>query len=282
MTERGTLFLVATPIGHLGDISERARDILGRVDVVAAEDTRRTRQLLSHLGLRKKLISVHGHNEVGRIAALQAVLSQGQDIALVSDGGTPLISDPGEKVVAALAEDGFDVVSVPGPCAAIVALTVSGLPADRFTFVGFPPRTPKKADEAIEALVATPGTLIFYESPRRTTVLLDRLLAKLGDRRAVLCRELTKLHEEVVRGTLSSLRLRTEQGLLGEIVVLVEGAAAVRATQAVDVPRVEAQLKDGERPRDIARELARRSGLSSRAAYAKVLAVKARMEGGST
>ena len=183
--------------------------------------------------------------------------------------------------MAALAESGYDVVSVPGPCAAIVALTVSGLPADRFTFVGFLPRTPKKADEAIAALVTTPGTLIFYESPRRTEVLLERLLAQLGDRRAVICRELTKLHEEVVRGTLSNLQTRAAQGLLGEIVVLVEGAAAVRATQAVDVARLEAQLKAGERPRDIARELARRSGLSSRAAYAKVLAVRARMEGGA-
>ncbi len=278
MEVRGTLFIVATPIGHLGDLSDRAKEILARVDVVAAEDTRRTRQLLTHLELKKKLISVHGHNEVGRIDTLRRLLEQGKEVALVSDGGTPIISDPGEKVVAALAELGFDVVSVPGPCAAIVALTVSGLPADRFTFVGFLPRTAGKANKAVAGLVATAGTLIFYESPRRVTPLLERLIEHLGDRRAVICRELTKLHEEVVRGTLSTLQERAAEGLRGEIVVLVEGAASVRATQSVDVHAIARQLRAGERPREVARELARRSGLSSRAAYAKVLATQNRMK----
>ena len=187
MDRRGTLYLVATPIGHLGDISDRAKEILAQVSVVAADDTRRTRQLLTHLQLSKKLISVHGHNEASRIDSLRKILDSGEDIALVSDGGTPLISDPGERVVAALTEQDYDVVSVPGPCAAIVALTVSGLPADRFTFVGFLPRTNGKANKALENLLGTEGTLIFYESPRRVLKTVERMQEQFGDRRAVLC-----------------------------------------------------------------------------------------------
>jgi 16S rRNA (cytidine1402-2'-O)-methyltransferase len=272
------LFLVATPIGHLGDISARAREVLDRCDVVAAEDTRRTRQLLSHLKLRKRLLSVHGHNEVQRVREVTRLLDEGKDVALVSDAGTPLISDPGAVMVSALADRGYDVISVPGPCAAIVALTVSGLPADRFTFVGFLPRAGKKADAAVAELISTPGTLILYESPRRVSALLARLVEHLGNRRAVLCRELTKLHEEVVRGDLSDLQERAAQGLRGEVVVLVEGAAAVRAAQGVDEAAVRRRLSAGDRLRDIAREVAERSGLSSRAAYAKVLAIKNRAE----
>lgn len=278
MDRRGTLYLVATPIGHLGDISDRAKEILAQVAVVAAEDTRRTRQLLSHLNLQKRLISVHGHNEASRIDTLRNILDAGDDIALVSDGGTPLISDPGERVVAALANEDYEVVSVPGPCAAIVALTVSGLPADRFTFVGFLPRTGGKADKALEDLVSTEGTLIFYESPRRVLATVQRMQQQFGDRRAVLCRELTKKHEEVIRGTLSSLRDRAEQGLRGEVVLVVEGAAAIRVAQTVDEDHIEVRLRAGEKMRDLAKEVSRKSGLSSQAAYAKVMAVKNRMQ----
>jgi 16S rRNA (cytidine1402-2'-O)-methyltransferase len=276
VSSRGTFFLVATPIGHLKDISQRAAEVLAAADVVAAEDTRRTRQLLTHLGLHKRLISVHGHNEAEQIAAVEQILDAGKDVAMASDAGTPLISDPGEKLVSALADHGYDVVSVPGPCAAIVALTVSGLPADRFTFVGFLPRTPKRADDAIAELVSTPGTLIFYESPRRLEPLLERLLHHFGDRRAGLWRELTKLREEVLRGAITTLIERARQGTRGEIVVLIEGAAAVRASQGVDEEAVAAKLQAGARPRDVAREVAERSGLSSRAAYAKVLAIQKR------
>ncbi|MBN2360921.1 MAG: 16S rRNA (cytidine(1402)-2'-O)-methyltransferase [Deltaproteobacteria bacterium] len=270
--------MVATPIGHLKDISQRAAEVLAAADVVAAEDTRRTRQLLTHLGLHKRLISVRGHNEARQIELVEQVLDSGQDVAMASDAGTPLISDPGEKLVSALAEHGYDVVSVPGPCAAIVALTVSGLPADRFTFVGFLPRTAGRADDALAGLVTTPGTLIFYESPRRLEALLERLLRHFGDRRAVLCRELTKLHEEVVRGTIATLIERARQGTRGEIVVLVEGAAAVRASQGIDEEAVAEKLRAGVRPRDVAREVAGRTGLSSRAAYAKVLAIQKRRQ----
>jgi len=244
---------------------------------IAAEDTRRTRGLLTHLELKKRLISLLAHNEVQRVEQVARLLDEGKDVALVSDAGTPLISDPGAKLVSALIERGHEVVSIPGPCAAIVALTVSGLPADRFTFVGFLPRGGKKADEVVAGLVSTLGTLIFYESPRRAVALLERLRAHLGDRRAVLCRELTKLHEEVVRGNLSALLERAANGLRGEIVVLVEGAAAVRAVQNVDQAAVRRRLQSGDRLRDIAREVADRTGLSSRAAYAKVLAEKNRM-----
>lgn len=278
MSERGILYLVATPIGHLKDISERAREILTDAAVVAAEDTRRSRQLLNHLQLKKRLISVHGHNESSRIQVISKILDEGKDIALVSDGGTPVISDPGEKLVSALVEQGYEVMAVPGPCAAIVALTVSGLAADRFTFVGFLPRTPKKAEEALGDLVETAGTLIFYESPRRIVKFLQRCQQVFGDRRAVLCRELTKVHEEVIRGTLSVLEERAEQGLRGEIVVLVEGAAAVRASQSVDTSAVRRRLQNGDRPREIARDVAKRTGLSSRASYAKVLAIRNRQE----
>jgi len=276
VNSRGTFFLVATPIGHLKDISQRAAEVLAAADVIAAEDTRHTRQLLTHLGLHKRLISVHGHNEAAQISEVEQILDAGKDVAMASDAGTPLISDPGEKLVSALADHGYDVVSVPGPCAAIVALTVSGLPADRFTFVGFLPRTNKHADDAVSELVSTAGTLIFYESPRRLEVLLERLLRHFGDRRAVLCRELTKLHEEVVRGTISTLIERARLGTRGEVVVLVEGAAAVRASQGIDEEAVAEKLRSGARPRDVAREVAQRSGLSSRAAYAKVLAIHKR------
>jgi len=278
MTTRGTLYLVATPIGHLGDITDRAKDVLASVDVVAAEDTRRTRQLLNHLEIKKKLISLHAHNEAQRIDTVKLFLDEGQEVALVSDAGTPLISDPGERLVAALAESGHDVVSVPGPCAAIVALTVSGLASDRFTFVGFLPRTAGKANKLIATLVESAGTQIFYESPRRTEALLVRLQEQLGDRRAVLCRELTKMHEEVVRGSLSTLIERAKEGLRGEVVVLVEGADAIRATQSVDEGAVERQLRAGEKTKGIARDLAQRTGLSSNAAYAKVLAIKNRID----
>lgn len=278
MDPRGTLYLVATPIGHLGDISDRAKDILAQVAVVAAEDTRRTRQLLTHLQLSKKLISVHGHNEASRINSLRIILDAGDDIALVSDGGTPLISDPGERLVSALTEQDYEVISVPGPCAAIVALTVSGLPADRFTFVGFLPRAGGKANKALEDLLGTDGTLIFYESPRRVLKTVERMLDLFGDRRAVLCRELTKKHEEVVRGQLSDLQERAEQGLRGEVVLLVEGAGAVRLEQNVDEEQIEQGLIKGEKMRDLAHEISRKSGLSSQAAYAKVMAIKNRLD----
>lgn len=278
MDPRGTLYLVATPIGHLGDISDRAKDILAQVAVVAAEDTRRTRQLLTHLQLSKKLISVHGHNEASRINSLRIILDAGDDVALVSDGGTPLISDPGERLVSALTEQDYEVISVPGPCAAIVALTVSGLPADRFTFVGFLPRASGKANKALEELLGTEGTLIFYESPRRVLKTVERMLDLFGDRRAVLCRELTKKHEEVVRGQLSDLQERAEQGLRGEVVLLVEGAGAVRLEQNVDKEQIEQGLIKGEKMRDLAHEISRKSGLSSQAAYAKVMAIKNRLD----
>lgn len=219
--------MVATPIGNLGDITDRARRVLAQVDLIAAEDTRRTRRLLTHFGIKAKLWSYHDHNETQMVERLLASLSQGLDAALVSDAGTPLISDPGFVLVRAARQRGFSVVPIPGANAAVCALSASGLPCDRFLFLGFPPRTSAKRREWLTALVAEPGTLVFYESGSRAAASLADMGAVLGtERRAVLARELTKRFETFIDAPLGllaeHLRENSEQRL-GELVVLVEG-----------------------------------------------------------
>ncbi len=226
----GTLYIVATPIGNLADMTDRARQILGQVAVVAAEDTRHTGQLLTSFGLSAPLIALHEHNEADRADALVARLVAGEDVALVSDAGTPLVSDPGYRLVAAAAAAGVRVVPVPGACAAIAALSVAGLPTDRFAFEGFlPPKTAARRTR-LQALVAEPRTLVFYESPHRLKETLADLVHVFGgSRRAVVARELTKLHETVYRETLAALAQSAEQDanmLRGECVLVIEGAPA--------------------------------------------------------
>ena len=222
----GILYLVPTPIGNLEDISARMADTLAEVDFIAAEDTRVTLKLLNHLGLKKPLISYYRHNtEAGGQAVLDRLLA-GESCALVTDAGTPAISDPGEELVALCARNGVEVVSIPGPCALVTALAASGLPTGRFTFEGFLAMNKKNRRAHLEELVGERRTMIFYEAPHKLTATLDDLTAAFGpDRRISLCRELTKLHEEVRRTTLGeAVRWYAENPPRGEFVLVVEGA----------------------------------------------------------
>lgn len=225
--ERGVLYVVATPIGNLADISARAVQVLSEVDLIAAEDTRETLRLLNHLGVSARLLACHDHNETAATARLLSVLEGGRDVALVSDAGTPLISDPGYRLVAAARERGLKVVPVPGANAAICALSAAGLPSDRFLFLGFPPRTRSRRRAWLGEVVDEPGTLLLYESAKRVMETLQDLQAVMGDRRRlVMARELTKRFETFLVGCPSELVARLEsepEQRLGELVILVEG-----------------------------------------------------------
>lgn len=221
----GRVLLVATPIGNLDDLSPRAVAAFAAADLVACEDTRRTGLLLHHLGLKKPLVSLHDHNERTRLPQLLARLEQGQTIAVASDAGTPLLSDPGYLLTRAAIAAGHGVEAIPGASAPLTALLVSGLPPYPFTFAGFaPPRSGKR--RAFYAKLAALGhTIVVFESPHRLLASLDDALAELGDRRAAIARELTKTHEEVVRGSLSDLRadFAARDRLLGEFVLVIGG-----------------------------------------------------------
>ena len=220
----GTLFICATPIGNLQDITLRVLEVLKDVDVIAAEDTRTTAKLLNHYGIKTPCISYHRHNEKARSEFLIARLLEGENVALVSDAGTPGISDPGSIVIAAAIEAGINVVSLPGPTACIAALVASGLPSDRFVFEGFLPRNRKQRRERLEDLASDPRTLVFYEAPHRLQESLEDFLSVLGDRRMVIIRELTKKFEEIVRGNISELTAQTtHHEARGEYVLVVEG-----------------------------------------------------------
>jgi len=222
----GTLYLVGTPIGNLDDMSVRAVNILKEANWIAAEDTRQTRKLLTHFDIPGRLVSYHEHNKEKSGESLIEKLIAGETVALVSDAGLPAISDPGADVAAAAIERGIPVVPIPGPNAALTALIASGLPTDRFTFVGFLPREKKKTAAELARWARHPATMIFYEAPHRVVATLRLMLEAWGDRRCVLARELTKRYEEFARGTLAScLRHVEENGPLGEYCVLVEGAA---------------------------------------------------------
>jgi len=241
---QGTLFVVATPIGNLGDLSPRARHVLEIADLLLAEDTRHTRQLLTACGIKRTegaLESLHEHNEAARVPVVVERLLGGAKVALVTDAGTPLVSDPGSVLVAAAAADGVEVVAVPGPCAAIAALSVAALPATRFVFEGFLPPKASARRRALEALASESRTLVFYEAPHRLVETLEDLAAALGeDRPAAVARELTKKFETVYRGSLASLarQASTDADMArGEIVVVVQGAQATTAAD-VDADRV--------------------------------------------
>src|SRR5262245_23895333 len=225
--DRGRLYVVGTPIGNVDDLSPRARDVLAKADVIAAEDTRHTRGLLSRIGVESRLIAYHEHNEAERVAALLADLESGRCVALVSDAGTPLISDPGWRLVNAAQAAGITVVPVPGPCAAIVALSIAGLPTDHFVFEGFLPRRDAARAEHLDGLKREARTIVFYEAVHRVAETLAALRAAFGgERRAALARELTKTHEQIATGTLAELEARLESSipLLGEFVIVVAGA----------------------------------------------------------
>lgn len=237
----GTLYLVPTPIGNLGDISRRMADTLAAVDFIAAEDTRVTVKLLNHLGLKKPMLSYYRHNTGASGAAVLSRLLAGEDCALVTDAGTPAVSDPGEELVAQCAAAGVSVVSIPGPCALVTALAASGLPTGRFTFEGFLAMNKKNRRAHLEQLRGEQRTMLFYEAPHKLTATLRDLRDTFGpERRISLCRELTKLHEEVVRTTLAeAVTLYADEPPRGEFVLVVEGAPE----QTEELPTAEAALE---------------------------------------
>jgi 16S rRNA (cytidine1402-2'-O)-methyltransferase len=241
----GTLYVVATPIGNLDDMSPRARAVLAKTDVIAAEDTRHTRGLLSSISAESRLIAYHEHNEEQRVPELLARLAAGESVALVSDAGTPLISDPGWRLVRAAQDAGVAVVPVPGACAAIVALSAAGLPTDRFVFEGFLPRRDGPRDERLAELKRERRTVLFYEAVHRIAATLAALVAAFGgERRAAIARELTKVHEQIVVGTLAELhtRLDGEIPLLGEFVIVVAGDTSEARADLDEAQRVYALL----------------------------------------
>ncbi|HEX3298925.1 MAG TPA: 16S rRNA (cytidine(1402)-2'-O)-methyltransferase [Actinomycetota bacterium] len=265
----GVLHIVATPIGNLGDLSDRARATLATVDLVVAEDTRRTGKLLASLGIDARMRSMFEGNERRRTDEIVEELLDGRIVALVSDGGTPLVSDPGYRLVRACVEEGIEVRVVPGPSAAIAALVVSGLATDRFVFEGFLPRTAGDRRARLAALADEPRTVVLYESPRRLATLLADLAAIEPDRRVAVCRELTKLHEEVRRGTVAEVRQAIGDGAVrGEVVVVLEGRPA-GASVDVDAAVAEARelVADGARKRDAAHQVAERTGVPANAIY---------------
>ena len=269
----GTLYLVATPIGNLEDISRRAARVLSEVTRVLAEDTRRTVVLMEHLGLRVPLVSLHEHNEAARTEQALAWLAGGEDLALVSDAGTPLISDPGDRLVRAAVEAGHAIVPLPGPSAVLTALVSSGLPSDRFVFLGFPPRRGGERSRLLDRVAGSEETVILFESPERLGSLLGDLAGVCGEgRRVAVARELTKVHEEVVRGTLAeALRYYEETPPRGEVTVVIESAAERgppdAADQAAARSLARALVDEGLRPSHAAREVARRLGLPKNLAY---------------
>jgi len=270
------LYLVATPIGNLEDVSARALRMLEEAELVLAEDTRRTRVLLDRHGVSAKPVSLHAHNEVARIAKVLAVLDEGGSAALVSDAGTPLISDPGDRLVGAVLEAGHRVVPIPGASAPLAALSASGLPAVPFTFVGFLPRRDGECNRVLESLRDRRDTLIFFESPRRVAKTLERLKEVFGDRRACVARELTKVHEEFVRGSLTELAKHFEDGGRGEFTLVVAGASGATATLSEEEldEAIRALVADGHSSREISDRLAASSGLPNREIYARVVALK--------
>lgn len=267
----GTLYLVSTPIGNLGDISHRAVEVLGSVRRVLAEDTRHTRVLMQRYQLDTPLVSLHEHNETARLDTVLEWLDAGDDLALVSDAGTPLVSDPGARLVAEVSGRGHRVVPVPGASALLAALTASGLAPEPFTFFGFVERSGSARKRRLEEVATSPYTSVLFEAPGRLLKLLRDLAELCGaDRQASVSRELTKVHEETVRGTLDELAAYYGDGeIRGEIVVVVAGAPVRATDDGDDAARVlaAALLARGERPSAVAKELASRMSLARNRAY---------------
>jgi 16S rRNA (cytidine1402-2'-O)-methyltransferase len=282
----GTLYLVATPIGNLEDVTLRALRVLREADLVFAEDTRRTRVLLDRHAIAQRPRSLHAHNESARIAEVLAALAAGQQVALVSDAGTPLVSDPGAQLVVAAIAAGHTVVPLPGASAVIASLVASGLAATPFTFLGFLPRKAGERDRLLAGFRTRPETLVLFESPRRVAATLRALEAQLGNRAGCIARELTKVHEEFARGTLAELAARFASGARGEVTMVVAGATdadrvASESTRAASSPqdldaRIAALSAQGLRAKQVADLIAAETGVSRRDAYARVVASRKR------
>ena len=264
-----TLWLVATPIGNLADLSPRAVDVLAHVGLICCEDTRRTGLLLQHAGVKAERLAVcNDHTEFNRVADVLGVLAEGRDVAIVSDAGTPGISDPGERIVRAAIDAGYDVSAVPGPSAAVMALTISGLAADRFVFEGFLPRKGAERTARLADIAAQPRTTVIYEAPHRVLRTLDDLRAACGDDRlVVVARELTKLYEEVVRGPLGTIDIG---GPRGEYVLVLEGAPLDDRPASDDDVRaaLRGEFAAGSSTRDAAAAVAKHVGRPKREVYA--------------
>ena len=282
----GRLHVVATPIGNLADLTGRARDTLAAADHILAEDTRRARVLLSHIGVSARPVSLHAHNEAARVERAARWLARGDDVVLISDAGTPLLSDPGERLVRRAIEEGCDVVPVPGPSAVLAALAASGLPCVPFTFVGFLPRKAGRRTRALERIIEARETTVLFESPARLVALLEELSERAreagsegaGDGRCVaVCREMTKVHEEVVRATAREAAQHfRERPPRGEVTVVVagrgdrDGAASPEVVEAL----ARGALEAGMAPTAAAREVARRARVPRGVAYEAVMGVR--------
>lgn len=273
--KKGALYIVSTPIGNREDVTLRALKILQVVDLIAAEDTRKSGKFLSHHGIKNRLVSYHEHNEKKRAPELLGKLLGGTSIALVSNAGTPCVSDPGYRLVAAAIAHKISVIPVPGPSAAMAAMSASGLPTDSFVFIGFPPKKKGKRMQLLAELALESRALIFYESPRRILAFLEEIVSHVGDRPAVLAREMTKLHEEFIRGSVSeileTIKIRTE--IKGECTLLVAGC---QKEAAVDLGLVGAEIRAAlgnqkNSVSQIARTIAKKYGLPKNEVYEMAL-----------
>jgi len=278
---QGTLYVVATPLGNLADLSERALDVLRSVDLVAAEDTRRSRTLLHHAGAGPRMVSVHAHAPPGHAARVLEALAAGSAVALLTDAGTPGISDPGAELVRQARAAGASVVVVPGPTAVAAALSISGFPADRYTFVGFLPRGGTPRRRLLEQIAASEWTVVVFEAPNRTAKLLEDLAGLLtAERPAAVARELTKVHEECRTGTLGELAgYYRDTPPRGEVTVIVAGQerAPAPADPTTARERARALLAEGVSRKDTAGRLARDLGISRNEAYRLVTSVRGEM-----
>ena len=277
----GTLYVVATPIGHRDDITIRALNILSRVDLIAAEDTRKTRRFLERHGISGSFISYHEHNEKERTPQILTKLHNGASIALVSNAGTPTVSDPGYRLINSAAGNDISIVPVPGASAAAAALSVAGLPTDAFTFAGFLPKKKAKRLKLLDELAQEPRTLIFYESPNRIQTLINEVIDTMGNRYGVMAREMTKLHEEFIRGQLSEILqvLAARSGIKGECTLLVTGWDQNRTVQWETVANeIRDQLSSTKEPvSKLAKKISQQYGLSKNKVYREALKIRDQM-----
>ncbi|MGH9020392.1 MAG: 16S rRNA (cytidine(1402)-2'-O)-methyltransferase [Acidimicrobiales bacterium] len=278
----GALVLVATPLGNLGDLTRRAREALETADAVYCEDTRRTRVLFSAYGMapRGRLRALHEHNEASRVDEVVARVAAGEVVALVSDAGTPGISDPGSRVVAAVVAAGLDVTTTPGPSAVVAALSISGLPTDRFVMEGFLPRTRGARDKLYRAWDTEARTIVFFESPQRVVTTLREIAARSPQRRVAVARELTKVHEEVVRGPVGAVADQlASRETLGEFVVVLDGSPAPAPNPEDLVDALRARLDEGLSVRDAVGAVADELGVAHRDAYRVALTLRSEERG---
>jgi len=285
----GTLYVVATPVGNRDDITLRALRILAEVDLIAAEDTRHTGRLLKHHEIRSRFAAYHEHNEIRQTPRLLQKLLQGQTVALVSNAGTPTVSDPGYRLVQAAVEAGIRVVPVPGVCAAVAALSASGMPTDTFVFAGFPQRKNSRREKQLQTLASEERTIIFYESPRRMLPLIDEVLRVFGNRNAVMARELTKRYEEFLRGSLRELRelLAARPDIKGECILLVAGCTDCAGQAAAIFPgdaraELRRRLRTEKKPLSaLVRQIASKYGLPRNRVYKEALALHQKTDEGN-